>query len=88
MKPGLYKSILKQLKEIEYTRKKEIVEKIGLFHCLTNKQKYSLAQHIKEASYRSGEVIFEEGDVSNGIYIVPEGLVEVSLSGKPALLLK
>jgi hypothetical protein len=47
MKPGLYRSILKQLKEVEYTRKKEIVEKIGLFQCLTNKQKYSLAQHIK-----------------------------------------
>ena len=59
MKPGLYRSILKQLKEVEYTRKKETVERIGLFQCLTNRQKYSLAQHIKEGSFKSGEIIFE-----------------------------
>ena len=47
MKPSLYRNILKQLKEAEYNKKKGIVEKIGLFQCLTNKQKYSLANNIK-----------------------------------------
>ncbi len=58
MKPGLYKSILKHLKEIEYTRNKDLIEKIGLFHCLTNKQKYTLSNSIKEASFKAGEIIF------------------------------
>ena len=47
MKPSLYRNILKQLKEAEYNKKKGIVEKIGLFQCLTNKQKYTLANNIK-----------------------------------------
>ena len=47
MKPCLYRSILKQLKEVEYTKKKNIIEGIGLFNCLTNKQKYSLSNLIK-----------------------------------------
>lgn len=75
MKPGLYKSILKRLKEAEYTRNKEIIEKISLFNCLTNKQKYTLSNSIKEASFRAGEVIFEAGDLSNGLYLISQGLV-------------
>lgn len=58
MKPSLYKSILRHLKEAEYTRNKEIIEKIGLFQCLTNKQKYALSNSIKEANFRAGELIF------------------------------
>ena len=70
MKPSLYRNILKQLKEAEYNKKKGIVEKIGLFQCLTNKQKYSLANLIKSAAFKKGEVIFDTGDLSIGIYIV------------------
>ena len=75
MKPGLYRSILKQLKEAEYAKKKETIERIGLFQCLTNKQKYTLANHIKYSNFKDGEVIFEANDLANGIYIVSEGLV-------------
>jgi CRP-like cAMP-binding protein len=87
MKPGLYRSILKQLKEAEYSRKKETIESIGLFQCLTNRQKFSLTHLIKEANFKAGEVIFEAGDVSNGIYIVSEGAVEITLPNKEPLLL-
>ena len=39
-------------------------------------------------TFKANEVIFETGDVSNGIYIVSEGLVEVQIEEKPPLLLK
>ena len=88
MKPGLYRNILKQLKEAEYAKKKETIERIGLFQCLTNKQKYTLANHIKDSTFKDGEVIFEANDLANGIYIVSEGLVEINIPGKDALFLK
>lgn len=47
MKPIVYKTILQQLKTSEYSRNKEIIEKIGIFQCLTNKQKFALSNSIK-----------------------------------------
>ena len=88
MKPGLYRTILKQLKVAEYNKKKGIIERIGLFQCLTNKQKYSLANLIKSADFKNGQTIFDTGDLSIGIYIVSDGLVEITMDNKQPLMLK
>lgn len=82
MKPALYRNIIQQLKTAEYSRNKEVIERISLFNCLTNKQKYGLANGIKTAFYHAGEIIFEAGEVSQGLYIISEGLVEISLKDK------
>jgi signal-transduction protein with cAMP-binding, CBS, and nucleotidyltransferase domain len=82
MKPALYRSILQQLKTAEYSRNKTIVEKISLFQCLTNKQKFSFANSIKIAAFKKGDIIFKAGDVSHGLFIISEGFVEISLPGK------
>lgn len=87
MKPALYRSILQQLKTAEYSRNKSIIEKISLFQCLTNKQKFSLANAIKIVNFKEGDIIFKAGEVAQGIYIVSEGLVEINLSGQKALVL-
>lgn len=86
MKPALYRSILQQLKTAEYSRNKSIVEKISLFQCLTNKQKFSLANAIKIVNFKEGDTIFKAGEVAQGLYIVSEGSVEISLPGKKALV--
>ena len=52
MKPAIYRIVLQQLKNQEYSRNKEIIDKISLFSCLTNKQKYNLANLIKMAAYK------------------------------------
>ena len=85
MKPVVYRRVLQQMRESDYSRNKEVVERIGLFQCLTNKQKYNLANSIKLARYRANDVIFHIGDVSSGIYIVSEGLVELRIRGKEPL---
>ena len=69
MKPALYRSILQQLKTAEYSRNKDIVDRISLFQCLTNKQKYSLANSIKIAAYKKGDIIFKANDPSSGLFI-------------------
>ena len=38
--------------------------------------------------FKEGEIIFEPGEVSQGIYIISEGQVELSLAGRPPFLLK
>lgn len=58
MKPAIYRIVLQQLKNQEYSRNKEIIDKISLFSCLTNKQKYNLANLIKMATFKKNEVIF------------------------------
>jgi CRP-like cAMP-binding protein len=55
---------------------------------LTNKQKFALSNSIKEVKFKEGEIIFEAGEVSQGIYIISEGQVELTLAGRPTLLLK
>lgn len=56
-----------------------------MFQCLTNKQKFSLANAIKIANFKEGDVIFQAGEVSQGLYIVSSGLVEITLPGKQPL---
>ena len=82
MKPMIYRQILQQMREKDYSRNKEVVERISLFQCLTNKQKYNLANSIKLARYRTNDTIFHLGDVSTGIYIISEGVVELRINGK------
>jgi len=38
--------------------------------------------------FKEGEIIFEAGEVSQGIYIISEGLVEVNLPDRAPLILK
>jgi cGMP-dependent protein kinase len=61
MKPALYRSLLQQLKTAEYSRNKSTIEAISLFQCLTNKQKFSLANSIKIANFKEGDIIFNAG---------------------------
>lgn len=77
MKPVLYKATLQKMKTDEYSRNKEIIEKISLFQCLTNKQKFALANTIKNLYYKAGDIIFKEGDLSQGLFIIAEGQVSI-----------
>ena len=51
---------------------------VELFSGLLAEQLAALEQTAEMRAYESGEVIFQEGDPGDGIYIVLEGLVQVS----------
>ena len=58
MKPNLYKKTLQKMRLEEEKRNLLTIEKVPLFSCLTNKQKFSLTSAIKEMRFAEGERIF------------------------------
>ncbi len=54
------------------------LQKVELFSGMLAEQMASLEQTAEMRAYEAGEVIFQEGDPGDGIYIVLEGLVQVS----------
>jgi len=54
------------------------LETIGLFSGLLAEEMQSLEQTAEIRAYRPREVIFQEGDPGDGIYVVVEGEVQVS----------
>ena len=50
----------------------------GSFLGLLSSELHDLKRTAERRSFRAGEVIFKEGDVGDGIYVVEEGEVEIS----------
>ncbi len=71
----------------EYQTNKDTIERIPLFQCLTNKQKYSLSNAIKTINFKQNQIIFNVGDSSQALYIISEGEVKVEIPGKQPLFL-
>ena len=63
----------------------ETIEKVPLFSCLTNKQKYSLSNTIKILIFNPGEAIFRAGDDAKALYIISDGHVSIEIKGKKDL---
>lgn len=61
----------------EQYQNSEAIEKVPLFSCLTNKQKYALSNTIKIMVFNPGEVIFHQGDDAQALYIISEGNVKI-----------
>jgi CRP-like cAMP-binding protein len=58
----------------------EAVQRIPLFQLLSNKQKFNLANLMKKINFKEDDIIFEKGEVSQGLYIVSEGVVEINIA--------
>src|SRR5438132_3345427 len=55
------------------------LEKSGLFGRLGPEDLGALGRMARERSFRAGQEIFKEGDAGDGMYVVKEGLVEISV---------
>ncbi|MCF8126321.1 MAG: Crp/Fnr family transcriptional regulator [Desulfotignum sp.] len=67
----------------------DILKKIPLFSGLSDEQLKTLHRIAVRMNFNRGEVIFQEGDKGNGIYIVETGKIKVfklSLDGKEQIL--
>ena len=71
----------------EQFKNSETIEKVPLFSCLTNKQKYALSNTIKILIFNPGEAIFRAGDDAKALYIISDGHVSIEIKGKKDLQL-
>ena len=56
------------------------LETSKLFRNLSAAELSALGRIAREAAFPAGELIFKEGDAGDGIYLVKDGLVEISAS--------
>jgi CRP-like cAMP-binding protein len=63
----------------ENARNCDAVRAVPLFSSLTNKQKYTLANTVKEMVFTAGECIFRAGDDAQSMYIISEGTVRIQI---------
>jgi CRP/FNR family cyclic AMP-dependent transcriptional regulator len=62
---------------------------VPLFHGLSSRQLGRLMQAMQKRSYRSGELLFQEGQVGKAVFIIESGRVELTrrtIGGEPRSL--
>ncbi len=60
----------------------DLLREIPLFEALANEDLGVLASHLASSSYRAGQLIFNQGDTGDEMYIVAEGQVNIFLPGE------
>ena len=58
----------------------ELLARSRLFGAIPGPLRQAIAQEMRDARYRAGQMIFERGDPGNFIYLVIEGRVRLSVS--------
>ena len=58
----------------------EMLRKLDVFHDLTFTEALEVDELLHERVYEKGEIIFEEGDIGHGIFLVISGRVRVDPS--------
>lgn len=54
---------------------------VPIFHGLSSRQLARVMLAMQKRTYRSGEILFEEGQVGKAVFIIKTGQVELSRSG-------
>jgi uncharacterized membrane protein len=67
-------------------RPAELLAQISLFQGLTDEDREALAARLAERTFKSGSIVFSQGDQGSSMYIVQSGAVQIYLpsSGKDA----
>jgi CRP/FNR family cyclic AMP-dependent transcriptional regulator len=67
-------------------RPADLMAQIPLFQGLSDEDREALAQRLNEKSFKSGDIVFSQGDEGSSMYIVQSGSVQIYLpsSGKDA----
>jgi len=62
----------------------EVLSRLSLFAELTEGERRALAAELSDAPYVHGDVISREGEVSDSLFILAEGTVEIAREGSDA----
>ena len=60
----------------------QIMSKVPAFSGLAARELKEVAAIVHKREYRAGEPVFAQGDPGLGMYIIQEGEVSISISGK------
>jgi CRP/FNR family cyclic AMP-dependent transcriptional regulator len=71
-----------QPKETKQQSAVELLKSVPLFSSFNDKQLVSLSKELTKRTYKPGEVIEKEGDVSIAFYLILDGEVEVRKKSK------
>lgn len=68
---------VKKFESLKFNVCIEILKTVEIFSILTEKEIKKLAKNIEQHEIEEGEVIINEGDQSNSLFVVGEGVIEV-----------
>jgi CRP/FNR family transcriptional regulator, cyclic AMP receptor protein len=78
---ALWKNIFSE-RVIHKGSTEEVLSKVPAFANLTARELKEVAAIVHKREYRTGEPVFYQGDPGLGMYIIQEGEVSISISGK------
>lgn len=64
------------------------LQQVEIFGDLSKEALHLISELVLEKDFNSGEVIFEQGAPSDTIYLIKSGMVQLTSSGKPLMVLK
>ncbi len=62
----------------------EVLARVGLFAAFTEEERHGLAKRLADASYVDGDVISQQGDPSDSLFVLASGRVKVLRDGHEA----
>ena len=77
-----FKKVIEHILHITYEDNNSNIGKIPLFSIASHDQKIKLANYIYRETHLEGRIIFEKGNISNCIYILKDGSINLKKEGK------
>eukprot|EP00456_Euglypha_rotunda_P018235 TRINITY_DN1642_c0_g1_i2.p1 TRINITY_DN1642_c0_g1~~TRINITY_DN1642_c0_g1_i2.p1 ORF type:complete len:443 (-),score=99.44 TRINITY_DN1642_c0_g1_i2:23-1162(-) len=73
-----FRRVIKDLSGKKLARYVEFLKKVDLLSPLAGYEREKIAEALEKAKYKSGEVIFKQGDEGDAMYIIRQGEVEIT----------
>ena len=77
-----FKKVIEHILHITYDDNNSNIGKIPLFSIATHDQKIKLANYIYRETHLENKIVYEKGDISNCIYILKDGSINIKKDGK------
>jgi CRP-like cAMP-binding protein len=84
----LFLKIQREMVKNNFKIAKQYVSKLPIFSFLTPKQKDAICYNMNALKYEESDIVFKAGEDAMSFFIIIEGLIEIDISGKPAIQLK
>ncbi|MFI5344936.1 MAG: cyclic nucleotide-binding domain-containing protein [Elusimicrobiota bacterium] len=76
-----FKALRRWFVDPQFSKKKQFLHSLELFADLKGGEIGELVHSLHARTYRSGEVVFMEGDIGRALFILESGKVELTRSG-------
>ena len=78
-----FRKVIEHILHITYEDNNSNISKLPIFDIATNDQKIKLANNIYRETHLENKAIYEKGNISNCIYILKDGSINLIKDGKP-----